>query len=100
MKNVHDQLAKAILQAALGAMLGRGVSRLESNREIRGHVLQADLWVEPDVQRAGALRPLGLLGRMIARGPCFLEPFSGVPKLSDIRSCILKQYSLDHAQRR
>ncbi|MEM9490596.1 MAG: hypothetical protein AAGC55_15730 [Myxococcota bacterium] len=100
MKNVHDQLAKAILQAVLGAMLGRGVSRLESNREIRGHVLQADVWIEPELQRTSALGPLGLLGRIIARGPCLLEPFSGVPRVSDIRSCILKQHSLGHAQRR
>ena len=95
MKTIFDQLAKAILTAAL-----RDVAQLESNREIRGHVLEADLWVEPDENRDSVLSALGMLGRMVALGPCLIEPFSGVPKEHELRSCILKQYSLAHAQRR
>lgn len=95
MKNIHDQFAKGILKAALAH-----VARLETNREIPGHVLAADLWVEPTPGAGAGLEALGALGRMVAGGPCLVEPFSGVPRVAEIRSCILKQYSLDHAQRR
>lgn len=75
------------------------VARFETNREIPGHVLAADVWVEPDPVNPG-LAHLGALGRMVASGPCLVEPFSGVPRAVEVRSCILKQYSLDHSQRR
>ncbi len=95
MKDLFDQLTKAILTAALGSL-----TRLETNREIRGHVLEADVWVEPDPAHESELRELGLLGRMAAHGPCLIEPYSGVPRASEIHACILKQYSLNHAGRR
>ena len=95
MKRIYDALAKEILQALL-----RDVAQLEISREIRGHVLTADVWVEPDPERTAGLEALGALGRMVAEGPCLIEPYSGVPRASEIRSCILKQYALDHAQRR
>ncbi|MCG8423134.1 MAG: hypothetical protein MJE77_34965 [Proteobacteria bacterium] len=43
MKDIFDQLTKAILKAILDS-----VAQLETNREIRGHVPEADVWVEPD----------------------------------------------------
>ena len=95
MREIHDQIAKAIMRASVGH-----VARLEVNREIPGNVLAADLWIEPDPARADGLGELGVLGRMVGLGPCLVEPFSGAPRASEIRSCILKQYSLDHAQRR
>ena len=73
---------------------------METNREISGHALAADLWVEPDPAHVSDLETLGILGRMTGPGPCLIEPFSSVPAEPDIRSCILKQYSLDHARRR
>lgn len=94
MRNIHDQFAKGILKIVLV-----GVARLETNREIPGHVLAADLWVEPESVNPD-LAALGALGRMVASGPCLIEPFSGVPRIVEFRSCILKQYSLDHSQRR
>ncbi len=95
MKDLFDQLTKAILTAVLGSL-----TRLETNREIRGHVLEADVWVEPDPAHESELRALGLLGRMVAHGPCLIEPYSAVPRASEIHACILKQYSLNHARRR
>lgn len=95
MKNFFDQLAKAILTTVL-----HDVARLESNREIRGHVLVADIWVESVEEHESALRVLGILGQMVACGTCLIEPFSSAPGVNEVRSCILKQYSLDHAQRR
>ena len=93
--NVHDQLAKAILKLVL-----HGITTFETNKEVLGHVLEADAWVEPRPEHLSDLEKLGLLGRMIALGPCLIEPFSGVPDEDDIRSCLLKQFTLGHAQRR
>ena len=95
MKKVHDQRTKEILKSVAGS-----ITRLETNREIPGHVLEADVWIEPDPTHESDLQTLGTLGRMIAMGPCLIEPYSDVPQASEVRSCILKQYSLDHAQRR
>ncbi|MCG8420646.1 MAG: hypothetical protein MJE77_22230 [Proteobacteria bacterium] len=92
MRNRFDQLAKAIL----GALL-RPVAPVETGREIPGQVQIADLWVEPDgEEHAEVLERLGVLGRMIGLGPCLIEPFSQAPRVKDIRSCIRKQYTLDH----
>lgn len=88
-----DQLAKAILSTLLQA-----VARVETGREIPDHVLIADLWVEPTATSAAELSQLGLLGRIISCGPCLIEPFSRPPGMSDIRSCILEQYALNHAR--
>ena len=60
MKNIYDQLAKGILKAALS-----DVARLETNRELPGHVLAADLWVEPTPGEQTGLQALGALGRMV-----------------------------------
>ncbi len=95
MRNKFDQLVKAILTVLL-----RDTATVETGREIPGHVEIADLWVEPNEDRSKTLPSLGLLGRMIELGPCLLEPFSQVPRTRDIRSCILKQYALAHAQAR
>ncbi|MCG8422245.1 MAG: hypothetical protein MJE77_30355 [Proteobacteria bacterium] len=95
MKNLFDQLTKAILTAVLDS-----VTQLETNYEIRGHALVADVWVEPDPEHESDLKALGVLGRMLDLGPCLIEPYSGVPRASEIHSCILKQYSLNHARRR
>ena len=95
MKNVWDQIAKTLVPRVLGR-----ITHVQSSMDIRGHVLEADLWVEPKPEHAADLERLGMLGRMVALGPCLIEPFSGVPAEHEIRSCILKQYSLHHDRRR
>ena len=103
MWNRFDQLAKSILAALL-----RLVATVETAREIStpvdprygGHVLIADVWAEPNDLTTSYLEQLGVLGRMVGLGACLIEPFSQPPRLRDIRSCILKQYSLDHQQAR
>jgi hypothetical protein len=61
-------------------------------------VLGADLWVAPVRDQVGDLLRLGVLGRMIAQGPCLIEPFSSSPGIREVRTCVLQQYALDHAQ--
>jgi hypothetical protein len=95
MQTRFDQLAKAMLAALL-----QRAAHVESGREIPGHIQIADLWVTPDQRRSRELARLGMLGRMVERGPCLIEPFSRVPQARDIRGCILEQYGLDNAQAR
>jgi hypothetical protein len=67
MRTRHDQLAKAILSALL-----QPVAHVETGREIPGHAQVADLWIEPEPVRGRELALRGVLGRMIALGPCLL----------------------------
>lgn len=90
-----DLLAKGILRSLL-----RPVVRVETEHEIVGHSLTADVWVASASVTAEWQAQSGVLGQMIARGPCIVEPFSQTPRPRDIRTCLCKQYSLHHAQMR
>ena len=92
MRSWHDQFVKAILRALL-----RPIAHVETEHEIVGHKQSADVWVSL-AQEIEAPPELGMLGRMVAMGPCLLEPFSRTPRPADVRSCVGKQYSLHHGQ--
>ena len=74
MKKVHDQRAKEILKSVAGS-----ITRLETNREIPGHVLEADVWIEPDPAHESDLQTLGTLGRMNRNGPMLDRALLGCP---------------------
>lgn len=93
MRTRFDQLYKEIL----GTLL-RPVAHVEIGLEIPGHVLVADLAAAPDSARTGEMARLGLLGRMIAEGPCIIEPFSWPPSMREVHTCELKQRSFDHGR--
>jgi hypothetical protein len=95
MRNRFDQLAKRIMKTLL-----RTVAQVDVGREVPGFALVADLWVEPDSAAAPELAQRGVLGRMLAMGPCLVEPFSRAPGVRDVRPCILKQYAVDNEQER
>ena len=84
----HDQFAKQYL-AELLAFLGQ----VEISREIIAEVQQADIFFIPTPQPTINLEPWGLLGRMVATS-CLLEPFRNQPSKTEIRSCLLKLFSL------
>jgi hypothetical protein len=84
----HDQFAKQYL-AELLASLGQ----VEISREIIAEVQQADIFFIPTPQPTTNLEPWGLLGRMVATS-CLLEPFRNQPTKTEIRSCLLKLFSL------
>jgi hypothetical protein len=84
----HDQFAKQYL-AELLASLGQ----VEISREIIAEVQQADIFFIPTPQLTTNLEPWGLLGRMVATS-CLLEPFRNQPSKTEIRSCLLKLFSL------
>jgi hypothetical protein len=98
MRARFDQLAKAILSALI-----EPIAPTETAREIPGEVQVIDVWVEsdlganivgPDADNAAKRERLGVLGRMLERGPCLIEPFSEPPGIMDVRSCMTKQYNL------
>ncbi|MEM9490135.1 MAG: hypothetical protein AAGC55_13385, partial [Myxococcota bacterium] len=93
MRTIYDQLSKGLLEIFL-----RGSARMETEREIPGFVLSADVWLEPDSAARGRWSRLGVLGRMLAGGPSLLESYSRVPGGAQVRSCILKQYALDRSR--
>jgi len=84
----HDQFAKQYL-AELLASLGQ----VEISREIIAEVQQADIFFIPAPQLTTNLEPWGLLGQMVATS-CLLEPFRNQPSKTEIRSCLLKLFSL------
>ena len=84
----HDQFAKQYL-AELLASLGE----VNVSREVSGEVRQIDVWFAPAPQPTGDRQNLGLLGKIVS-SPCLLEPFRNQPSKTEIRSCILKLFSL------
>lgn len=86
----YDQFAKQYL-AELLAPLGE----VETSREVAGEVRQVDVWFAPasDVEPAAQRQILGLLGQM-ASTACLLEPFRNQPAWVEIRSCLLKLFSI------
>ncbi|MCL1471649.1 hypothetical protein [Argonema antarcticum] len=82
----HDQFAKQYLEELL-APLGE----VEISREIAGEVRQVDICFAPNPTADREI--LGLLGKMVST-PCLLEPFRNQPSKTEIRSCMVKLFSL------
>jgi hypothetical protein len=56
-----------------------------------------DFWFEPDPEHEAKRSRAGLLGRM-GEGPTMFEPFHDPPGLDEMRACLRKQLTLDHAR--
>lgn len=93
MRNLFDQLAKALLDRTLDPM-----GRLERQYEIRGEVQAVDAWFLPSPALSAALAGHGLLGRMASQATMF-EAFHKPPCVDDLRGCVHKQLAV-HLQLR
>jgi hypothetical protein len=93
MRTFLDQLGKSLLGKLLPA-----AGRTDVGHQVAGQQQEVDVWFEPDPDRAVARARLGVLGRMVAQGPCLLEPFSSAPGVSEVRACMRKQLVIDHAR--
>lgn len=72
-----------------------GVSReLVPERELDGDPLRLDLWCVPDRQKLAALKPLGLLHRIVEQGACAFEFFHQAPTLEEVLSSLRKAFLL------
>ncbi|MDP5016871.1 MAG: hypothetical protein NWQ43_06135, partial [Dolichospermum sp.] len=82
----HDQLAKEYLEELL-APLGE----VKTSKDVKSEVQEIDVWFVPTTTSANS--ELGLLGKMAATS-CLFEPYRNAPNEVEIRSCLLKLYSV------
>ncbi|MFP4577790.1 MAG: hypothetical protein ACLFT9_19615 [Coleofasciculus sp.] len=85
----HDQFAKQYLEELL-APLGT----VETSRDVLSEVRQIDVWFIPAPSPSPESETLGLLGKMAAT-TCLFEPFRNAPTPVEVRSCMLKLYSVE-----
>jgi hypothetical protein len=85
----HDQFAKQYLEELL-APLGT----VETSRDVPSEVRQIDVWFIPAPSPSPESETLGLLGKMAAT-TCLFEPFRNAPTPVEVRSCMLKLYSVE-----
>lgn len=84
----HDQFAKQYL-AELLTPLGT----VEVSREVTDEVRQIDLYFAPAPTPPTEPPSLGLLSQLVS-SPCLIEPFRNQPSKTEIRTCMLKLFSL------
>lgn len=84
----HDQFAKQYLAELLSPL-----GTIEVSREVNSEVRQVDLYFEPLPIPSAEPPNLGLLSQLIST-PCLIEPFRNQPSKTEIRSCMLKLFSL------
>lgn len=84
----HDQFAKEYLEELLTPL-----GLVETSRDVRSEVTEIDVWFVPAASSATNLPNLGLLSRMAATS-CLFEPYRNAPTEIEIRSCLLKLYTV------
>jgi hypothetical protein len=82
----HDQLAKEYLEELL-APLGE----VKTSKDVKSEVQEIDVWFVPTTTAINS--ELGLLGKMAVTS-CLFEPYRNAPSEVEIRSCLLKLYSV------
>jgi hypothetical protein len=82
----HDQLAKEYLEELL-APLGE----VKTSKDVKSEVQEIDVWFVPTTTVINS--ELGLLGKMAVTS-CLFEPYRNAPSEIEIRSCLLKLYSV------
>ena len=82
----HDQLAKEYLEELL-APLGE----VKTSKDVKSEVQEIDVWFVPTTTAINS--ELGLLGKMAVTS-CLFEPYRNAPNEIEIRSCLLKLYSV------
>jgi hypothetical protein len=82
----HDQLAKEYLEELL-APLGE----VKTSKDVKSEVQEIDVWFVPTTTAINS--ELGLLGKMAVTS-CLFEPYRNAPNEVEIRSCLLKLYSV------
>ncbi len=90
----HDQFAKEYLEELL-----KPLGKVERSKEISVEVRQIDIWFIPEENRAVETSGLGILAKMAQKTGLF-EPYRNAPTETEIKSCILKLYSIHSSQER
>ena len=82
----HDQLAKEYLEELL-----RPLGEVKTSKDVKSEVQEIDVWFIPTTTAINS--ELGLLGKMAVTS-CLFEPYRNAPNEVEIRSCLLKLYSV------
>jgi len=85
-RQVHDQLAKEYLEELL-----KPLGKVETSKDVKSEVQEIDVWFVPTTTSTNS--ELGLLGKMAVTS-CLFEPYRNAPNEIEIRSCLLKLYSV------
>jgi len=85
-RQVHDQLAKEYLEELL-----KPLGKVETSKDVKSEVQEIDVWFVPTTTSTNS--ELGLLGKMAVTS-CLFEPYRNAPNEVEIRSCLLKLYSV------
>ncbi len=83
----HDQFAKEYLEELLTSL-----GKVETSKDVKSEVREIDVWFVPNASPSNASE-LGLLAKMAATS-CLFEPFRNAPGEVEIRSCLLKLYTV------
>jgi hypothetical protein len=82
----HDQLAKEYLEELL-----KPLGEVKTSKDVKSEVQEIDVWFVPTTTAINS--ELGLLGKMAVTS-CLFEPYRNAPNEIEIRSCLLKLYSV------
>lgn len=85
-RQVHDQLAKEYLEELL-----KPLGKVETSKDVKSEVQEIDVWFIPTTTSTNS--ELGLLGKMAVTS-CLFEPYRNAPNEVEIRTCLLKLYSI------
>ncbi|MGM3306449.1 hypothetical protein ACSQ6I_10770 [Anabaena sp. WFMT] len=82
----HDQLAQEYLEELLTPL-----GDVKTSKDVKSEVQEIDVWFVPT--KTSENSELGLLGKMAVTS-CLFEPYRNAPNEVEIRSCLLKLYSV------
>jgi hypothetical protein len=82
----HDQLAKEYLEELLTPL-----GNVTISKDVKSEVQEIDVWFVPTTKSENS--ELGILGKMAVTS-CLFEPYRNAPNEIEIRSCLLKLYSV------
>ena len=83
----HDQFAKEYLGELLTSL-----GKVETSKDVKSEVREIDVWFVPNPSPSPTSE-LGLLAKMAVTS-CLFEPFRNPPSEVEIRSCLLKLYTI------
>jgi hypothetical protein len=86
-RQLHDQLAKEYLEELL-----KPLGNVTISKDVKSEVQEIDVSFEPTTTLPKNSE-VGLLGRMAVTS-CLFEPYRNAPNEVEIRSCLLKLYSV------
>ncbi|AFZ57802.1 hypothetical protein H6G54_16585 [Anabaena cylindrica FACHB-243] len=84
----HDQFAKEYLQELLTSL-----GNAETGKDVKSEVREIDVWFVPNNSNPSDKLELELLAKMAVTS-CLFEPFRNAPSEIEIRSCLLKLYTV------